>query len=210
MKILFLDVETTGLKATTNDVIQIGAIVRIDTEIVDEINIKCQPVNWDSISSYALNVNKTTIADLKKFQTPKEAWKKFNKFLTKHFHGLTYIFGGQNTPFDWRFMQVWWDDHKDENAPEWDTFFKKNQLDLQILSKMFRQHNLIDVPNVKLGTIIEALDVKVEGHLHDALTDIKGTDAALIEYVNRVKKLKQDDPSHPVAVRFDRLLRLVG
>jgi len=209
MKIIMIDTETTGLSTADNDVIQIGAIVRIDNKIVDEINVKCQPVNWDKISPYALKVNNSTIEDLKKYKLPKEVWKTFYKFLQNNFNGVTYIFGGQNTPFDWRFMKSWWDKHKDNDAPAWESFFKKNQLDLQTLSKSFRQHRLINVPNIKLETIMEALNVKAEGNLHDALTDIKGTDAALIEYVHRVNKLKQGDPSHPVAVRFDRLLTLI-
>ena len=34
MKIILIDTETTGLSATDNDVIQIGAIVRIDNIII--------------------------------------------------------------------------------------------------------------------------------------------------------------------------------
>ena len=209
MKILFVDTETTGLSNTDNDVIQIGLVLRVDTKIVDELDVKCQPVNWDKISSFALQVNNTTIDQLKTYPSPKDAWRKVYRFLYQHFHETTYIFGGQNTPFDWGFMKNWWDKHKDANAPTWESFFKINQLDLQSISKSFREHKLINVPNIKLGTILEALNVKPEGKLHNALTDIKCTDAALIEYVHRINKLKQNNPKHPVAVRFDRLLTLI-
>ena len=209
MKILSLDTETTGLQPSVADVIQIGALIRIDSEIIDEINVKCQPVKWDTISKRALEVNNTTMEQLKSYMLPKEAWKLFNEFIVSNFDDQKYIFSGQNTSFDWKFIEPWWNDNKDKDAPGWSYFFKKHQLDLQILSTMFKNHGLINVPNIKLETIIEALNIEVEGNLHDALTDIKGTDAALIEYVHRVNKLKRDHPNHPVVERFERLLVLI-
>lgn len=206
---MFIDTETTGLEPTDNDVIQVGAILRVDTKIVDELNVKCQPVNWEKISPFALKVNNTTVDQLKEYPSPKDAWRKVYRFLYQHFHEVTYIFGGQNTPFDWKFMKSWWEKHKDENAPTWESFFKTNHLDLMTLTKSFRDNGLLNVPNMKLGTILEAFNVKIEGNLHDALTDIKATDAAVIECIHRVDKLKRDKPSHPVAVRFERLLKLI-
>lgn len=209
MKIAAIDVETTGLHPKNADVIQIGALIRINNKIVDELNIRCQPIKWKTISKRALEVNNTKYEDLKTFQKPKEAWQQFFAFLEKHFNGKKYIFSGQNTPFDWKFMEDWWNTNKDDSALPFSAFFKKHHLDLMTVTSSFMANNLIDLPNKKLETVIEALDIEVEGNLHDALTDIKGTDAALIEYVHRVDKLKKDNPSHPVAVRFERLLKLI-
>lgn len=211
MKVAFIDVETTGLTTKEADVIQVGALIRVNNKIIDEFNAKCQPIKWDTISPYALKVNNNTIEKLKTYQTPKEAWKKFYAFIEKHFNGEKYVFGGQNTPFDWKFMVDWWNTNKDVNVLPFSAYFKENHLDLMKFTKEFQSHKLIDLPNTKLGTVIEALGVKVEGDLHDALTDIRCTDAAVIECVHRANKLKRDNPKHPVAVRFasERLLQLI-
>ena len=49
MKLLWLDVETTGLNKEKCDIIQIAGIVVIDGEEKERFNFKCQPINWENI-----------------------------------------------------------------------------------------------------------------------------------------------------------------
>ena len=95
MKIIFIDTETTGLSSKIHDIIQIAGLVTEDGKILDEFNFKCQPVNWKSISKQALQINNTSIDDLKKYEMPQATFIHFLKVLEKHFDGDKFIIAGQ-------------------------------------------------------------------------------------------------------------------
>jgi DNA polymerase III alpha subunit (gram-positive type) len=200
MKILFNDTETTGLSCLKQDVIQIGAIISNNFKKIEEVNLRCQPINWDEISQQALDCNHVTRDMLKTYEDPKKVWQLFSDILEEHFDKKDpYLFAGQNTPFDRRFMNAWWDKNKISSAPSFEYYLKPNiSLDLQNISKEFKYHNLLKLENVKLGTVMESLGIKPDGDLHDALTDIKGTANAIYKLINRLKRLKKDQPKHPV------------
>jgi DNA polymerase III alpha subunit (gram-positive type) len=200
MKIIFIDTETTGLSCKHHDIIQIAGLVTEDKKILDEFNFKCQPVNWNSISKQALQINNTTVEDLKKYELPQATFIHFLKVLEKHFDGEKFIIAGQNVKaFDWRFVVSFWENHKRYADPDFEFYFDENKgLDLLDISRPLKKHGFLDVPNVKLGTIVEALDIKVEGELHDALADIKATQEGFYGLVNKVKALRKKDPNNSI------------
>lgn len=206
MKIIFIDTETTGLSHQKHDIIQIAGLVTEDKKILDEFNFKCQPVNWDTISKEALKINNTTEEDLKKYEMPQATFIHFLKILEKYFNGEKFIIAGQNVKaFDWRFVVSFWDKHKRFADPDFQDYFDESiSLDLLDLSRPLKKHGVIDVPNVKLGTIVEALDIKVKGELHDALADIKATQESFYALVDKVNAVKQKDPKHKL-FGYDKL-----
>jgi DNA polymerase-3 subunit epsilon len=210
MKLLFADTETTGLSPKTQDVIQIGAVIMENKTIIEEINVKCQPIHWDTINSYALKVNNHTIEQLHTLDDPKETWKKFYDFVVKNFKDEKYTFGGQNTKFDWKFLKSFWETNKTQEAPDFDIFFETDHLDLMDISKSFKKYGLLDVPNVRLETIIEALDIKVIGDLHDALTDIKATINSIFKLLIKVKKMKYNEEHPTVVKQFGDWLKILN
>lgn len=198
MKIIFIDTETTGLSSKIHDIIQIAGLVTEDGKILDEFNFKCQPVNWKSISKQALQINNTSIDDLKKYEMPQATFIHFLKVLEKHFDGDKFIIAGQNIKsFDWRFVVAFWDKHKRYADPDFQYYFDETKsLDLLDLSRPLKKHGVLDVPNVKLGTIVEALDIKVDGELHDALADIKATQESFYGLVDKINTLNHKNPNH--------------
>lgn len=200
MKIIFIDTETTGLSHQKHDIIQLAGLVTEGKKILDEFNFKCQPINWNTISKEALKVNNTSEDDLKKYEMPQATFIHFLKILEKHFNGEKFIIAGQNVKaFDWRFVVSFWDKHKRYADPNFQDYFdEKISLDLLDLSRPLKKHGVIDVPNVKLGTIVEALNINVEGELHDALTDIKATQEGFYELVKKVNSVKKKDPNHKI------------
>lgn len=210
MKILFVDTETTGLSPKKQDIIQIGAVVMENRTVIDEINIKCQPVQWDNINSYALKVNNSTVEQLKTYELPRDAWDKFHAFVTKHHTDEGYVFGGQNCKFDKTFLSTWWDNHSPAEEPEFDHYLNGKTLELMNITNSMKKYGFLDVKNVKLPTIVEALDIKVDGNLHDAVTDIKATINCTYKLLIRIKKMKAAGQAKKIVEMFDEWLEILG
>ena len=188
MKIIFVDTETTGFSDTNNDIIQLAGLVTENREVIDTFNFRCKPVNWKSVSTQALAVTGLTMADLRTFPEPRDAFTQLKNILDKHVvkGEQRYIIAGQNVAFDWKFLTAFWNKHKTEDECDFDYYFnKKTEYELMELTKPLKKHNHISVPNVKLGTIMESLNIVVDGKLHDALTDIKGTYEAFYKILDK-------------------------
>jgi DNA polymerase III alpha subunit (gram-positive type) len=182
MKIIFIDTETTGLSADNNDVVQIAGYVTENRKVLDSFNLKCQPLNWGSIHPKAVEVTHPhqtyaqVIAEFKTYDHPTVSLETLKGIFDKHKEvDEKFIFAGQNTPFDWRFLVAFWSKNNRNGGSLSDYFNTSITYDLMDLTKPLKNMGILNVPNVKLGTIVEALDIKVNGELHDALTDIDGT-----------------------------------
>ena len=200
MKILFIDTETTGFSSKTQDMWQVAGYVTENQKILDKFNIKCQPVNWHTISKGALECQDPpiTIEQLKSYQTPREAFVKLKAILDKHYDENTrdkFFIAGQNVKaFDWRFLNAFWDRHKTKDEPDFQHYFNNRvSYDLMDLTRPLKKKGLLKVENVRLGTIIESLDVKIEGPLHDAMADIEGTYKAFYKMIDKWKDLLEQD-----------------
>jgi len=61
-----------------------------------------------------------------------------------------------------------------------------------------KTHGILEVENIKLGTIVEALNIQIDGNLHDALTDITVTYKSFYKLLKEYKKLHQTSPNHKI------------
>lgn len=177
MKILWLDVETTGLDSKKNDIVSLAAIIDIDGQVVDSIYLEMQPVSYENISPEALKVNGYTIEQIKTFQTPQEALKKFMAFLGKHCNKFNksdkYILGGHNVAtFDKGFVADW--------AAKLGEKYLFSYLDYHVIdtvqiAMLFKVAKKLPTANIKLGTLTEHFKIVVTGSLHNSKTDIEAT-----------------------------------
>lgn len=218
MKILFIDTETTGFSSKTQDMWQVAGYVTENRKVLDTFNFKCQPVNWNTISQGALDCQDPPMTReiLKTYGTPRAAFLKFKAILDKYYDESSseqfYIAGQNVKAFDWRFLVAFWDRHKLANEPSFQHYFNDTvSYDLLDLTRPLKKRGLLftpesidingkkipkrEVANVKLGTIIEALDVKIQGPLHDAMTDIEGTFKSFNIAVDRWIELIKTDPT---------------
>jgi len=218
MKILFIDTETTGFSSTTQDMWQVAGYVTDNRKILDTFNLKCQPVNWHTISQGALDCQDPPMTReiLKTYGTPRQAFVELKSILDKYYDESTrekFFIAGQNVKsFDWRFLNAFWDRHKLPNEPSFQHYFNNRHFyDLLDMTRALKKRNALflpesidnngnklpvrPVPNVKLGTIIEAFDVKITGPLHDAMTDIEGTFKSFYIAVDKWESILKEDPS---------------
>jgi len=164
MNILWYDLETTGLKAGTNEFIQLGAIITDENlNILDTFNECCQPEMWNNIAQAALDCNGRTIEELHTFQSQHKLMIRFINFLNEQ----KYVLGGFNIDwFDNKFLVE---------------FFKKFEIPFDAYFIPFQSIDIykkvkpinFGTVNRRLETLCKHFDINIDAH--DALEDVKGT-----------------------------------
>lgn len=122
MKILFYDLETTGLSSNDCGIVQLAAIMTEFDEnnqltILDEINIEMCPRKGKRVESVALEVNGYTLQQLRSFPTDEEAFETFLSFMRKHINRYNkydkcILAGYNNINFDNSFLRQWFKDNR--------------------------------------------------------------------------------------------------
>ena len=174
-KTLWFDVETTGLSAYKNAIIQFACLVDIDGKIEDEKELKIAPLETDEIEDAALKVNGITRVELTQFRTAPEVLNGhilpfFNKWINKFDITDKFAFAGFNVGFDIDFLKQFFWKNKERyfgsyfNGKRVDPLYQLYSLDYQ---------NKLCLPNNKLGTACKHFDIEIEAH--DALSDIRAT-----------------------------------
>ena len=177
-KILFFDVETTGLIAGRNAIHQISGIVDIDGQVVDEFNYHVQPHAGAVIDPEALKVGGVTEAAIMDYPEPSIVYKAMISRLSEHVNKFDktdklYLSGFNNARFDNEFLRAFWEKNNDKYFGSW---FWPNPLDVMILAS----EAFIDVrpkmPNFKLATVARECGFAVlEAELHNSMYDVQLT-----------------------------------
>ena len=190
LKILWLDVETTGLNAKENDIVQIAGILDIDTIPATEFNYHVQPRNWENISDEALKINGLTKDELRTYEPPEIVHRritdKLNKYIDRYDRSDKAFIGGQNPSFDRDFLKEFFIKNGDLYFGSW---FDYHVIDLCALSLVFHIKDIVDLTdpntgriNVRLGNVARAFDLE-QKEPHDALDDIRLTRQIFYEHM---------------------------
>jgi len=173
-KILAFDTETTGLDPTLHSIIQLSAVFLVDEEPVDFINLYMQPSNYLHIDRAALDVHGVTVERLRTFPDHREQFQAWEAWLSKRIdkydkgdkaYCLAYC--GR---FDMSFLDAW---YKRYDNPYLGSWINRKLLDPKALLDLLHYMGLLrDLPNLKLSTVCEYLDIPLVAH--DALSDVRG------------------------------------
>ena len=183
MKILFYDLETTGIHAETAAIIQLSGILielneNNDIKPISGFNYTIKPRIGKEIDSSALAINGITTEKLASFQDDREVFQKFIKFLNKYVDQYNKVdkitlAGYNNTHFDNDFLRQWFIDN---NNNYFGSYFWCNTIDVMPEATRYFIHYRPALLNFKLGTVAKALGIELDDNkLHDGLYDIKLT-----------------------------------
>ena len=178
-KVLWLDVETTGLDCKKHGLREVGFIIEIDGVEVDKGVFKINPFTYTTrdveIDDYALEISKVSIEDLESYDSSsycfKELMKKLVKYVNVNDKNDCFVIAGYNVAFDIGFIKEWFkemgllDSYKD--------LFHYKSLDVFSIVFALRHIGLNSAENDKLETMCNYFGIEIDAH--NALSDIEAT-----------------------------------
>ncbi len=162
--LIFLDLETTGLKVQQHEILEIGALKvepKKPFKVVDQLEIKVKPKNIHKADKDALKIVGYTDQEWENATSLEEALTKLTEF------GEDGVLVGCNVCFDWAFL-----DKAYFSLGKQDPFYY-HRLDIVPMAylKLFAHGS---VKRFSLGEVCKYLKIKVENK-HRALADAKTT-----------------------------------
>lgn len=212
-KIMYYDLETTGVDYKVSSVRQISGFIEVNGKVIDEFDYKVKPIPknlpdyphnvWvgDEISINGVIWNKGAI-DLVKSQgiTSKEienytpymdVYNEITKKLLKHIDKFNnkekfHLIGFNNRFFDDPFFRKWFEDCGDKY---FGSYFWADSIDVICIASHYLKEKRHEMENFKLMTVARELGIEVdESKLHDALYDIQLTKEIYEICTNTIKK----------------------
>ena len=184
MTILYFDVETTGLSAYDNSIIQIAGIIKVDGQEVDRFNFKMQPYRYDNISEQAIATHGISIDQMKQFDLPEVAFKRlvgiFDKHVDKFNKKDKFVVAGYNVNFDVKFLRQFFI----KNGNDYLFSYLGLQKDPYPVINYLRTLGQINPDNAKLTSMCEYWEIPLD-NAHDALGDIEAT----VKVIDHLDKL---------------------
>ena len=181
IKTVFFDLETTGVNFYNSAVIQIGAILDIDGEEVDNINIKIRPHENADIDPKALQVTGLTMADLmedKERVGHLEGYWKFMEFCGFRpgkfvdIHQRIHRAGYNILAFDNNFLNELGKRSRDAYSY---AKFHWPGIDVATIACAALRKTRGNMRDFKLMSVAHNLGVNTDGQAHDALFDVRVT-----------------------------------
>jgi len=175
-KLLFIDVETTGLDPELHGVIQIAGIIEIDGEIKEEFDLQTNVHNGVEFDPQALLKNGKTLDDIFGYESPEVIHTRLCRILTKYVSPYNkrdkFFFIAYNAGFDMDFLRSWFKKCGDKyGIGSWCWF---PYIDIMTLAIVFIMGGRASMSNFKLATVADKLSiVHGEERLHDALYDVR-------------------------------------
>ncbi len=176
MKILYYDLETTGLDHKLHAPIQFAGLLEINGQLVMELNYNMKPYPNDLVDAKALEVNGRTMEDIDSFDDPTETLGWILERLganvnTRDRSDQIFLCGYNNIHFDDQFLREWF---IKAGRPQYDfmNHFWNESLDLRVLCGAALAAERHRMPNFKLTTVARHFGIEVDdSKAHEALYD---------------------------------------
>lgn len=188
-KLLFFDLETTGVKFWRNGIHQIGGIVDIDGQEVERFDIRLAPNPAATIEQEALDVAGVTLEQVQSYQPMEEGYRQLVGILSKYVNKFDkrdkmYLVGYNNAGFDNNFLRALFIQCGDKYFGSW---FYPNCMDVYVMVTPFLMGVRNDMENFKLMTVARTMGIEIdENKLHDATYDIELTRDIFYKIINKM------------------------
>lgn len=187
-KLVFIDVETTGLNPDRNGLTQISGAVQVAGEVVESFDYFVRPFSHDEIEASALEVTGIDRRQLlmpdhpdhlavpgQLFEDPKDVYVRLHTMLKNHVDQYDktdkFHFVGYNAhSFDMPFMRRFWEKNNDRFFGSW---FWYPCLDVMLIWAQILRQERSALTNFKLATVAKHCGISVDdSRLHDSQYDI--------------------------------------
>ena len=175
MKLLFFDLETTGIKYWKNGIHQISGEIVIDGETKETFNYNVCPNPQCEVDETALQVCGVTREQIFAYPDMHEVYLDFVNMLSKYVDKYNkddkfFLVGYNNASFDNSFLKAFFVQNGDSFFYSW---FWVNSIDVMVLATqhlMMKRHLMKDF---KQETVARTLGIELDSsRLHDAAYDI--------------------------------------
>jgi DNA polymerase-3 subunit epsilon len=180
MKLLFFDLETTGVNPGKNGIHQISGEIVIDGKTMERFDFKVQPNPKCVIEEQALQVAGVTREQVMAYPAMGDVYRQFVALLGKYVDKYKktdkfFLVGYNNASFDNQFLRGFFLQNGDQYFGSW---FWSNSIDVMVLASAKLAERRHEMENFKLATVAKFLGVNVDdAALHNALYDINLTKA---------------------------------
>ena len=188
MKLLFFDLETTGIKYWRNGVHQISGEIVIDGVTKESFTFNVCPHPQCEIEEEALRICNVSKEQIQAYPPMREVYVKFVNMLSKYVDKFDkkdkfFLVGYNNASFDNHFLKAFFVQNGDHYFYSW---FWVNSIDVMVLSTQHLMRKRHEMTDFKQETVARALGIQIDSaKLHDASYDIQLTK----EIYNRISSL---------------------
>lgn len=174
-KILFFDVETTGLDSKIHGIHQLSGMLDVNGHVVESFDFKIKPAEHLVIEEAALKISGVTREQIMSYPSEAQVYKQFIAMLGKHidkFNKLdkAFLAGFNNAAFDNDFLRAFFIRNNDYYFGSW---FWSGSLDVMVLANEHLKEERPNMVDFKLRTVAQYLLGSIdESKLHDANYDI--------------------------------------
>lgn len=175
MKLLFFDLETTGVNPGKNGIHQISGMIEIDGIEQERFNFNVQPNPKAVIEEQALAVAGVTREQVMAYPSMRDVYNQFVAMLGKYVDKYDkqdkfFLVGYNNASFDNQFLRGFFLQNGDNYFGSW---FWANSIDVMVLASHHLAFRRQEMENFKLATVAKFMGIKVDDEaLHDAFYDI--------------------------------------
>ena len=172
LKLMYLDLETTGLDYVKNGIIQIAGIIEIDGVKKEEFNLKPAPFPNDVVNLKAVEAHGIPEEVFRAYVSPYEVHKAlisvWDRYIDKFDKNDKLTIVAYNARFDDEFLRAWFKKLCDNY---YGSYIQPYKIDIFSITGMLQVLGVLPTDNLRQETVASYLGIQYNAH--DGLEDIR-------------------------------------